>query len=100
MNAVWEFIQQPKHGEAYNLGGCKQNSVSVLEVIDLLDKRHNLKLDYTYSDVNRIGDHICYYSDMRKFQKDYPNWKLTKSLLEIVDEIVKAEIAKKEQAAK
>jgi CDP-paratose 2-epimerase len=90
VNAFWHFMQNPKQGEAYNLGGCKQNAASVLEVIEMLDKDFGLKLDYTLAEQNRIGDHICYYSDMSKFRKDFPQWKLTKSLKDIIAEIVQA----------
>jgi CDP-paratose 2-epimerase len=90
VNAFWHFHQNPKQGEAYNIGGCKENAASVLEVITMLDKDFGLKLDYSYVDQNRIGDHICYYSDMSKFQKDFPQWKITKSLHDIIKEIVEA----------
>ncbi|MBU0667082.1 MAG: NAD-dependent epimerase/dehydratase family protein [Nanoarchaeota archaeon] len=84
----YEFYKNPKQGVAYNLGGCKENSISILEVIDLLDKDFGLKLNYTYSETNRIGDHICYYSDMSKFKKDYPNWKITIPVKEIIKEMI------------
>jgi CDP-paratose 2-epimerase len=88
VNAFWHFHQNPKKGEAYNLGGCKHNSASVLEVIDILKKDFGLKLDYEILPENRIGDHICYYSDMGKFKKDFPNWMIKKGLHEIIQEIV------------
>jgi CDP-paratose 2-epimerase len=84
------FMQAPRQGEAYNIGGCKQNAVSMLEVIDILDKDFGAKLDYKYVDQNRIGDHICYYSDMSRFQRHYPGWHLKESLPAIIDEIVQA----------
>ena len=80
----------PRKGEAYNIGGTKQNAASVLEVIDMLNKDFGLKLDYSYSETNRIGDHICYYSDMSKFKKHYPEWGITKNLKDITQEIVAA----------
>jgi CDP-paratose 2-epimerase len=88
VNAFWNFLQNPKQGEAYNLGGCKQNAASVLEVIGMLDRDFGLKLNYEFVEQNRIGDHICYYSDMSKFKRDFPDWKLTRSLKDIVQEIV------------
>jgi CDP-paratose 2-epimerase len=88
VNAINHFIENPKHGEAYNIGGCKQNAASILEVVDLLHKEFGLKLNYSYVDENRIGDHICYYTDMSKFKKDFPTWKITRSLKEIMAEIV------------
>lgn len=88
INVFWHFIQNPKQGEAYNLGGCKENSVSILEVRDILDRDFGLKLDYAYMDQNRIGDHICYYSNMAKFKRDYPKWKIGKNLKDIIAELV------------
>ena len=88
VSAFYEFYLNPKKGVAYNLGGCKKNSASVLEIIDLLDKDFGLRLNYSYSDKNRIGDHICYYSDMTKFILDFPNWKIKFSLHDIITEIV------------
>lgn len=90
VNAFYEFYLKPKQGIAYNLGGCKENGASILEIIDILDRDFGLKLEYSYTDKNRIGDHICYYSDMSKFKADYPNWKLQWSLQRIIEDIVKA----------
>jgi CDP-paratose 2-epimerase len=90
ISAFWEVIQNPKKGEAYNLGGCKENSVSILETIDILQKDFKLKLNFEYKEQNRTGDHICYYSDMSKFRKDYPDWKINKNLHQIIEEIVQA----------
>ncbi|HPS20044.1 MAG TPA: SDR family NAD(P)-dependent oxidoreductase [Candidatus Omnitrophota bacterium] len=87
--AINEFFKNPGKGVVYNLGGCKGNSVSILETIDILKKDFGLTLNYVYDDQNRIGDHVCYYSDMSKFKKDYPEWKLKKSLHDIIEEIVK-----------
>ncbi|MDD4957443.1 MAG: SDR family NAD(P)-dependent oxidoreductase [Candidatus Omnitrophica bacterium] len=89
VSAIFEFYKRPKHGEVYNLGGCRENSISILETIDILKEDFGLKLNYIYTDKNRIGDHICYYSDMTKFRRDYPNWKLTISINEMIGEIVK-----------
>ena len=60
-----EFYKAPRCGEVYNLGGGRQNSVSILETIDILaDMGYQLK--HTYKDANRTGDHICYISDLTK----------------------------------
>jgi len=45
------------------------------------------KQKYTYTDKNRVGDHICYYSDLRKMKQHYPGWKITRSLPQLVEEI-------------
>ena len=92
VNAISQFIESPKQGEVYNIGGCKQNAASVTEVIKTLDQDFGLKLDSSYVDKNRIGDHICYYSDMSKFRKDFPHWTITRSLKDIIAEIVRSKV--------
>lgn len=88
VTAFDEFRKNPKQGEAYNLGGGKGNSASILEVIKKLKENYGLTLDYNYVENNRIGDHICYYSDLTKLKKDYPNWKITKNLEDIIEGII------------
>jgi len=87
---MWEFAQAPRCGEVYNLGGGKQNSCSMLEAFAKVEELSGKKMNYTYSNKNREGDHICYYSDLRKMQEHYPNWGITKSLDDIFSEIVHA----------
>jgi CDP-paratose 2-epimerase len=82
-----EFFRAPRCGEVYNLGGGRANSLSILETVDLLAAR-GLKLRYSYKDTNRVGDHICYISDLRKLRADFPNWKMQYDLQRILDEIV------------
>ena len=84
-----EFIaKEPRAGEVYNLGGCRQNSCSILEAIELTEDISGIKMQSEYIDQARIGDHICYISNMCKFKSDYPNWKITKDLRAIINEIV------------
>jgi CDP-paratose 2-epimerase len=85
------FTNQPRPGEVYNLGGGRANSVSMLEAISLIERATGSKINYTYSDTNRVGDHICYISDLSKIKRHYPSWNITVSLPEMVDEMVKAE---------
>ena len=89
-NAFWHFYQAPRPGEVYNLGGGKQNAASLLECVDLIEQIAGSKPELTYSDTNRIGDHICYYSDLTKLRKHFPDWDLSYSLEAIVTEIVDA----------
>jgi len=84
--AFEEIIKNPGIGEIYNLGGGSKNTISVNEAIKLVSKKLNIKSKITYKIENRIGDHICYISDIRKFQKQYPNWKLTYSIEDMIDE--------------
>ena len=92
VKAFEAFIENPHTpGAVYNLGGGKENSASVLECIDLIEEIGGYKVNYSLSDENRIGDHICYYSDLRRMRKDYPNWDIRISLKEIITEMIKAE---------
>ena len=87
------FINAPRPAAVYNLGGGRQNSASVLESIKMVEERVGVALDYEYVDENREGDHICYMSDLRRLEADYPGWRLTASLSDIVDESVAAQLA-------
>ncbi len=88
IQAFEAFRQAPRPGEVYNLGGGRQNSISMIEAIRLAESCSGRKLNWTYSDTPRIGDHICYISDLRKFQTHYPAWKVSRSVPQIVGEIV------------
>lgn len=82
-----EFYRHPRCGEVYNLGGGRQNSISILETIDLLASL-GLKLQYEYDETNRIGDHICYISDLTKVRSHFPAWKLERDVQAIIAETV------------
>jgi CDP-paratose 2-epimerase len=83
-----EFIAHPRCAEVYNLGGGKANSCSVLEAFQMVEAITGIPQRHRYVDQNRIGDHICYYSDLRKMRSHYPRWLLTRSLPQIFQEIV------------
>jgi CDP-paratose 2-epimerase len=84
---IYEFTQRPRPGEVYNLGGGKANSCSILEAFKMIESLSGKTQRYVYIEENRIGDHICYYSDLRKIESNYPNWTITKSLDDIFEEI-------------
>jgi CDP-paratose 2-epimerase len=84
---IEEFINNPRCGEVYNLGGGKNNTCSILEAFDIVASLSGKQMQYEYVDKNREGDHICYYSDLRKMQQHYPTWSITKSLTDIFSEI-------------
>ena len=84
------FYNAPRAGEVYNLGGGKQNSCSILEAFSIAERFTGNEQVFTYVEENRIGDHICYYSDLRKMRAHYPQWDITKSLDETIGEIVAA----------
>ena len=79
-------------------GGGRRNSLSILETIDVLADM-GLKLYYTYQEQHRIGDHICYISDLSKIRSHYPGWDITKSLPTICEEIVESEEKKAASAS-
>lgn len=89
INCFWHFIQNPKPGEVYNLGGGKGNAASLMECVEMIAKASGGKRPkMTYSDKNRMGDHICYYSDLRKIYSHFPGFKLKYTLDHIVSEMV------------
>ncbi|MEM8602047.1 MAG: NAD-dependent epimerase/dehydratase family protein, partial [Bacteroidota bacterium] len=81
------FIEAPRRGEVYNLGGGKANSVSILEAFAKAEALSGNPMVYAYSDQHRSGDHICYYSDLSKMRAHYPGWDLTKDLDTTFEEI-------------
>ncbi len=87
---IEEFIAAPRVAEVYNLGGGKNNTCSILEAFEIAEEFTGKPMRYKYSDQNRIGDHICYYSDLQKIKSHYPNWDITKSLRDTIKEIVEA----------
>jgi CDP-paratose 2-epimerase len=91
VRAFEEFARNPRTGEVYNLGGGRENSVSVLEAIALVEGMTGHKINHTYSDRARKGDHICYISNLRKFKTHYPEWSVTRSLNAILEEMIAAE---------
>jgi CDP-paratose 2-epimerase len=84
---MYAFYQKPRCGEVYNLGGGKGNSCSILEAFQIAETITGKAQRYTYLDQARAGDHICYYSDLRKIQSHYPEWGITKPLETIFREI-------------
>jgi CDP-paratose 2-epimerase len=89
------FIAAPRPGEVYNLGGGRESNASLLECVDKLGARLSRKIQTQYVDQNRVGDHICYISDLTKFKTHYPTWKLTRFVDDILDEILQAELSRR-----
>jgi CDP-paratose 2-epimerase len=87
INAFWHFYQNPRCGEAYNMGGSRFSNCSMSEAIALCEKISGNKMNIKYIDDNRIGDHIWWISDVSKFKSHYPEWKLTKNIEDILFEI-------------
>jgi CDP-paratose 2-epimerase len=87
---IHAFWQRPRTGEVYNIGGGKANSCSILEAFELVSSLTGRPQRSVYLDEARRGDHICYFSDLRKMKMHYPEWELTATLQETVREIVDA----------
>lgn len=93
VSAFWAFAQDPRPGEAYNLGGGRANAASNLECVELIAERCGRRPQLSFTDEARVGDHICYYTDMSKFRAHYPGWEQEYALDEIVAEMVDAALA-------
>jgi CDP-paratose 2-epimerase len=87
---IHEFLKAPRVGEVYNIGGGRDNSISILEAFDLISSISGKEMRFRYDEKNRIGDHICYISDLSKMKSHYPNWDITKDLKTTFEEITEA----------
>ena len=88
VRCFWEFYKKPKKGELYNVGGGRFSNCSILEAIKILENIANIKINKKNLKKNRVGDHIWYVTNMKKFKKDYPNWKQKYSTKSIIKELV------------
>jgi len=89
IQALWAFAQHPRPGEVYNLGGGRENNASVLECLAKIEALLGRKVRTEYREQARKGDHICYISDLTKLKAHYPAWRLTRSLDQIIEELVR-----------
>jgi CDP-paratose 2-epimerase len=87
---MFEFWKSPRVAEVYNLGGGKGNACSILEAFRMAEEITSRPMTWRYVDENRIGDHICYYSDLTKMRAHYPAWDITKTLDHIFVEIAES----------
>jgi CDP-paratose 2-epimerase len=90
IQALWAFAQNPRPGEVYNLGGGRENNISLMECLDKLAQLTGRPVATVYLDDARKGDHICYISDLAKLKRDYPDWRLTRTVDQILEELVAA----------
>ena len=87
---IFEFWKAPRAAEVYNLGGGKGNSCSILEAFQMAQAVTGKPMRWNYVEENRAGDHICYYSDLRKMREHYPDWDITLRLETIFEQIASA----------
>lgn len=95
VNAFYHFYQNPRCGEVYNIGGSRHSNCSMIEAIAICEKLTDNKLNYSYSEQNRSGDHIWYISDVSKFQNHYPQWQYKYNIDNILEEIYYGQLARK-----
>ncbi len=91
---IERFIEKPRIAEVYNIGGGRDNSISILEAFQLIQDISGKDMIYDYSDKNREGDHICYISDLSKMKAHYPDWSITKDLKTTFQEIYESWLAR------
>jgi CDP-paratose 2-epimerase len=85
-NFIWHFSETPRCGEVYNIGGGRENSCSIIEAFKLIQQITGKEMKYSIRSENRIGDHICYYSDLSKIKSHFPRWEISKDLTSIFKE--------------
>jgi len=91
VRAMEAYIEAPRPGEVYNVGGGRKNSASILESITAIEAASGKRIHYEYCEQHRVGDHICYISNLAKFKSHYPTWKVRRSLEDIIAEMVREE---------
>jgi CDP-paratose 2-epimerase len=94
VNMFWHFYQRPRPGEVYNAGGGRHSNCSMLEAITLCEKITGNKMNYIYSEDNRLGDHIWWISDVTRFKTHYPGWHWKYDLTDILTQISEATAAR------
>ena len=87
LSAIALFLENPRAGEVYNIGGGRESNASLLESIEMFERRLNKKISSEYVEEARVGDHICYISDTRKFKEHFPSWKIERGIESIVEEL-------------
>ncbi|MGD0497185.1 MAG: NAD-dependent epimerase/dehydratase family protein [Bryobacteraceae bacterium] len=97
---MFEFWKAPRCAEVYNLGGGKGNACSILEAFRMAERVTGRPMTWQYVEENRSGDHICYYSDLRKMKSHYPAWDISKPLATIFEEIAGSWMARLEKAVR
>lgn len=90
VNMFWHFYQNPRQGEVYNAGGGRFSNCSMAEAIEMCEQITGKPMNYQYSEINRIGDHIWWISDVSKFQKHYPEWTWKYNIQDILQQIYEA----------
>ena len=88
VNCFWEFFNQPKKGEVYNIGGGRYSNCSILEALELIEKLKKIRIKKNFIKTPRVGDHMWYISNNSKFKKHYPKWKQNYNTKKIIEELI------------
>jgi CDP-paratose 2-epimerase len=88
VNCFWEFFKKPKSGEVYNIGGGRFSNCSIIEALEIVENISNIEIKKEIIKKNRVGDHIWYISNTKKFKKHYPNWKQKYDTKNIIQELI------------
>jgi CDP-paratose 2-epimerase len=82
------FFRRPSSAQVFNLGGGRDNSVSILEAFAKVEAITSREMRWRYLDEPRRGDHICYISNLTRLREALPEWRLTRGLDQIFQELV------------
>jgi len=88
VNCFWQFYKKPRYGEIYNVGGGRKSNCSIIEALNIVEKNTKIRIKKIVKKQNRVGDHIWYISNMKKFKKHYPKWKQNFSTNKIIEELI------------
>ena len=88
VNCFWEFYKKPTSGDIYNIGGGRFSNCSILEAIEIIEKELNIKIKKKFVKKSRVGDHIWYISNNKKFIKKYPKWKQKFNIRRIILDLI------------
>ena len=89
INCFWEFYKKPKRGAVYNIGGGRFSNCSILEAIKEIEELTNIRIKKKIIKQNRVGDHVWYITNNKKFKRDYPGWKQKYTTKKIIKELIK-----------
>ncbi len=90
VSCFWEYFKKPRSGEIYNMGGGRKSNCSIIEAFNIIEKLTNIHTKKELKRENRIGDHIWYVSNMKKFKRHYPKWKQIYNSEKIIEELISA----------
>ena len=88
VNCFWEYYKKPRKGEVYNIGGGRFSNCSIIEALDLVENIKNIKIKKNFLKVPRVGDHVWYISDLKKFKNHYPKWRQKYNTKKIIEELI------------